>query len=126
MNSPLDLELVRSARADLDQVREALLAPSLDTLLEAAPVLERSAEALSSLEAHVRRRVDDDTVLNSCLRNELAGLRRSLDGIQSLISNAASFHAGWAGLVGACSTSYSPSGALVHAPVELKPVVVRG
>ena len=47
MISPAELDLARLTRADLDEVREALLDPSLGTLLDAAPVLERSAEATS-------------------------------------------------------------------------------
>ena len=126
MISPAELDLARLTRADLDEVREALLDPSLGTLLDAAPVLERSAEALRMLERSVRCGTDVDAISRSRLRNEILGLRRSLDGVQALISNAASFHTGWAGLVGACATSYSPVGNPVYAPAEVSQMLVRG
>ena len=47
MISQTDVEFLRAVKDDLDHARGALVTPSLARLMETAPILERSAEALA-------------------------------------------------------------------------------
>ena len=125
MISQSDVEFLRALKDDLDQASGALMAPSMTRLLETAPILERSAEALARLETAVRDSGAAPPGVAHQLRRELSGLTRSVGQVRTLLSNAAAFHAGIAGLMGSVAESYTPTGQMACAG-QVKTLSFRG
>jgi len=123
--SQTDVEFLRAVKDDLDQARGALVAPSLARLMETAPILERSAETLARLETAVRDSSAAPPGVAHQLRRELTGLARSVGQVRTLLSNAAAFHAGIAGLMGSVAESYTPTGEMACAG-QVKTLSFRG
>jgi hypothetical protein len=120
-----DVDFLRSVKDDLDQARGALLAPSMARLLETAPILERSAEALARLETAVRDSSAAAPGVAHQLRRELRSLTTSVGQVRTLLSNAAAFHAGIAGLMGSVAESYTPAGEMACAG-QVRTISFRG
>jgi hypothetical protein len=123
--STAEFELARSARSDLERAQDLLLHPTLDSLLEACPILEQSAAYLSDLERMVREPGETKPGARENLRRELRDLRDVLSRVERLMSNAAAFHSGWASRVGAGVTDYTRTEVLVTQPVDLRTVAIR-
>jgi hypothetical protein len=125
MISETEFELARTAGEHLDRARSFLLSPTLSALEGVAPVLEASLDSLARLEYQVRSSGESDLGAKLQLRRELGSIRKSLIGVERLMANAAAFHAGWAGLIGAAVQTYSRTGQLQR-PVEAGHMSVRG
>ena len=125
MISQHDVDYLRSIKEELEHARGVLLAPSLTRLQETAPILERSAKALATLEAAARNSRALTPGIAYQLRRELTGLTRSVAQVRMLLSNAAAFHAGMASLMGSVAESYTPAGQLA-CPGEVRTMSCRG
>jgi hypothetical protein len=108
--SSAEFELARAARENIDHARALLLSPTLKSLIAVTPALEESATILARLEDHVKGVGHEDLASRQKLRQELRGLRQSLNGLERLMENAAAFHSGWAGLIGVSAAVYTRTG----------------
>jgi hypothetical protein len=125
MISETEFELARTAGEHLERARSLLLSPTLSALERVTPVLEASLDSLAQLEHHVRSSGESDLAAKQQLRRELGSIRKSLTSVERLMANAAAFHAGWAGLIGAAVQTYSRTGQL-QGPLEVGHMSVSG
>ena len=123
--SNAEFELAQAVRDQLDHARDLLLVPTLKNLLSLTPALERSAGKLAQLEGQVRATGREDLDARQQLRREIHGLRQSLRGIEGLMTNAAAFYSGWAGLIGIGAASYTRTGEPGRVP-EVRTMNVTG
>jgi hypothetical protein len=99
----------------------ALISPSPEL---PASLQRRIAEILETL-GKLDRLVVRDPAAAKSLEGELQKIRREVQDIGRLLSHAATFYSGWASVLGAASSTYTPAGANVESPAPPQ-VLVEG
>jgi hypothetical protein len=97
---------VSSIRAQVAQLRTALLLPSPDAIERCLPELTEAVQGLLTLEHELRARGKEPGDLGP----ELSALRDELGLVSQLIAHGAGLYQGWAALLGAATAGYTPSG----------------
>jgi hypothetical protein len=122
------LATIHDVRASVAALRAALKKPSPDQLLACLPALSEAAERLSAIEAELLRNGrtttpggssgdQPDSEPASTWRADSVEIARALKSLKSdlraavnLIEHGAAFYRGWARLLGAAASGYTPSG----------------
>ncbi len=116
------VEPLHQVRAALEQVRELLMAPSMDHLDRCAPALESAVGQMALLDASLRAGHDRG---GAPLRSDLDAIRRDLIATGSLFQQAGEFHRNWAVVMGLVNSGYTAAGGLASLG-EPERIAVRG
>lgn len=120
-----ELVRIREARQLINRMRGRLLRPSFESLAECATDLALAVESVRRLDAKLpvwrgmQRRA---------LETEVIGLRRDIQYVEALLTNAGKFYGGWARLLvfDQAPPNYTSAGAIVTAPVEISKLAIHG
>ena len=104
-------EELREVQSALEQVREALLAPSPAAVEGCAAFLETAVRRMMSVEANLREEPGggSEKVVPG-VRMQLEFVRRELRSVHALMEHAAAFYMNWAGLLSMAGAGYTASG----------------
>jgi len=120
-----ELVRIREARQLIDRMRERLLRPSFESLAQCALDLRLAVECIRKLDARlpVWRGVQ-----RKALEAEVIGLRRDIQYVEALLTNAGKFYAGLARLAAfdQAPPNYTSAGAIATAPVQASKLVMHG
>ena len=97
---------LQEVRAKISALREALLQPSPDGLIESIPGLSQAAEFMAIIERQVRVQ----PAVSIDLVRELKSLKMELCSAAQLIQHGFELHRGWARLLGAAASGYTAAG----------------
>ena len=96
---------LKSARAHIESLRQALLSPSPEEIERCLPSLVEAAGCLGEVEQQLRTEPAD-----TGFAAELQQLRNDLKIVAKLIEHGSAFYRGWASLLGAAAAGYTPAG----------------
>jgi len=126
------VDKAKQARRSLEKVRQKLLSPSIQAMDGSASELGVAVECLKQLEASFCSGQRLAPPGRRLLELEMAGLRRELGEVSTLLQNAGKFYVGWARLVSTgiddAPAHYSVQGMPIPppAPVRTSKVVAIG
>jgi hypothetical protein len=120
-----ELVRIREARQLIDRMRDRLLRPSFESLAGCAMDLRLAVECIRRLDAKlpIWRGMQ-----RKALEAEVIGLRRDIQFVEALLTNAGKFYAGWARLLASdqAPPNYTPSGSIGAAAVKACQLVIHG
>jgi hypothetical protein len=112
---------ISAVRGHIAALRAALLSRSPEPIEECLPRLVEAVGCLSQMERQLRA----ECALDPESLKELKALKRDLRAVGKLIEHGAKFYQGWANLLSAATTGYTPAGEI--APLSASGTIwIRG